>query len=137
MGYIDDLSSELSGNPVGMAYTGDDEGDAAILNDRTKRTEAVTTMTAAELWEVFDYGELDLKSDTERLAVDRMLSLGHNGEVINFASGSNALLTMNGLFLTGDTADALTAVLSPVSISRAEELKFPTVKAGHCQEARR
>ena len=124
------LKAELTaGHPVTGAYSGDHAGAAAELNAENRERQK-DTLTGDELFTATDGPEFAALSDVKKqLWVSWCNTHRDPGDASNVAF-------VNFVFGAASNTLAALAILRTESISRAVELDFGPVTAGHVQRAR-
>ena len=132
------LQSELTADPDTIGYTGDDDGDLALLV-AVNRTVDVETLSGSQLFEAIDNDDWDSRTANQQAKIQLVISLGDN---IQIASGTKARAMMQaaladsgGNGIAQASLDAL-GVIGTKLISRAEELGLGSVHLGDVQNAR-
>lgn len=143
LAYIQALKDELTNDPEAIGYT----VSPVPLNDQTSalndaalmatvnRTVSRDTMSASEIFEAIDVSDFTALTDPQKRKVEVVLALGDS---IRIAPGTKARDFLLDAFPSpaADTTRNALATASQRLVSRAEELGFGVVKAGHIQLAR-
>jgi len=143
------LGQELLLDPVGLGYAAhvqvnwQDEANAladlALINALTRVVD-VPTLSGSQLFEAIDNDEWDSRTAAQKSKIQLIVSLGDN---IQIAPGTKARAMLSSALADDGGNGAATVslaalgVLGSKTVSRAEELGFGALKAGHIQLARR
>lgn len=130
MGLIDTLRIELA-NPSYAGMT--DQQAADSLNEKNKTRER-SSLSASELFQAMDLGELNALPGGDQARVNRILALG----TIDLTAGSNPRVELLAVFSGAAGARTRPAIGVAVTetISRATELGLSHVWPGYVQTAR-
>lgn len=126
------LQSELTVDPATIGYTGDDDGDLALLMAVDRSVEKAT-LTSSEIFESIDREEYEALSLLQQEQVRVVLSLGDN---IQISSGTKARAWLLDAFVALTATRAALQSVATKTVSRAEELGLGSVHLGDVQNAR-
>lgn len=126
------LRDELTVDPETIGYTGDDDGDLALLMAVDRSVEKAT-LTSSEIFESIDREEYEALSPLQQEQVRVVLSLGDN---IQISSGTKARAWLLDAFVALTATRAALQSVATKTVSRAEELGLGSVHLGDVQNAR-
>ena len=118
MGQFEVLQGEVQGDPLGRGYSGMTNQavlDSLVAVDRDNWV----SLSAAEIFEAIDLGELNALQNSDKARVDRVLGL--SGEIVT-APGGKARSEMVSVFGGGNVTIGNLAALANRPVSRAQEL---------------
>lgn len=124
------LKDELTADPLGRDYAGMTDTEAADDLNTEYRTRNRASMSASEVLNAVDLTEYDALTDTEKIALWRLLAISQLNPF-----GVEAQIMVQVFGGTSQTISALQQI-RVMNISRGVELGLGHVKVGHVQEAR-
>jgi hypothetical protein len=126
------LINELTSDPLGIGYGDMTDAEVAASLNAADRERIVPTLTSTQVFEAIDPGEFASLTDAQKALVRDLFAIG----TVDITPDSNGRAVILNLFDAGSTTRANLLAEATEPISRAMELKLPTIKTGYVAKAR-